>query len=64
MSSTTTKKPSNKADSTAFIVRINLKQLLTEEQAKSFAEQAEKHGRTIKEHFIAITLGENKTTAA
>lgn len=47
----------------AFVVRVNLKKLLTEEEQKSFAEQAAKAGRTIREHFIAITLG-NKTNAA
>lgn len=63
MNETAPTKPSKIKPEAAFVVRVNLKKLLTESEQKSFAEQAAKHGRTIREHFIAITLG-NKTTAA
>lgn len=64
MSTTTTRKTNNDKASNPFILRINLKKLLTEEEAKSFAEQAEKSGRTIREHFIAITIGKTADSAA
>lgn len=64
MSHATAPKTSNDKESSAFSFRLDLKKILTEEEAKSFKAQAEKQGRTIREHFLAITLGENKTSAA
>lgn len=54
------KKPSN---STAIIVRVDLSKELNPEELASFKQQAEKEGRTVREHFLAITLGQ-KTSAA
>jgi hypothetical protein len=64
MSTQTNSKTNNDKASNPFILRINLKKLLTEEEAKSFQEQAEKNGRTIREHFLALTLGDSKQPAA
>lgn len=64
MSTDTAPKPSNDKESSAFSFRLNLKKILTEQEAQSFAAQAEKEGRTIREHFLAITLGTSNTNAA
>lgn len=56
--------PSSDKANSPFVLRINLKKLLTEDEAKSFAEQAEKNGRTIREHFLAITIGKTDESAA
>jgi hypothetical protein len=45
-------------------VRVNLDQILDENELASFQEQAEKAGRTVREHFIAITIGKPETSAA
>lgn len=57
-------KPSKQADRNALVVRVDLKKILTPDEQASFAANAEKEGRTINEHFLAITLGEPKQPAA
>lgn len=52
----TPEKPSNSAASTALIVRFDLSKVLTAEELTSFAQQAKAAGRTIREHFLAITI--------
>jgi len=56
-----TKKTSKIKDSNAFIVRVNLEKMLSDDELTSFANEAKKQGRTIREHFLAITIGEKKS---
>ena len=61
MPATTTKKTSKIKDSNAFIVRVNLEKMLSDDELTSFANEAKKQGRTIRAHFLAITIGEKKS---
>jgi hypothetical protein len=63
MNTPTTEKPSKDKEKFAISVRVNLTEVLTEQELESFKQQAEAHGRSIREHFLAITIG-NKTHAA
>jgi hypothetical protein len=63
MSTATTEKPSNGKEKQAISVRVNLSKILTEQELDSFREQAEAHGRTIREHFLAITIGSKESAA-
>jgi len=64
MSTSTTEKPSKQATRNALVVRVDLAAILTPEEQDSFKTNAEQAGRTIGEHFLAITLGEPKQPAA
>jgi hypothetical protein len=63
MSTATNEKTSSEKEKNAISVRVNLSKVLTEQELESFRAQAEAHGRTIREHFIALTIG-SKTSAA
>jgi hypothetical protein len=63
MTTTTPEKPSSNKEKPSISVRINLSEILTEQELESFRAQAEAHGRTVREHFIALTIG-TKTSAA
>jgi hypothetical protein len=63
MSKETNEKPSSTKEKPAISVRVNLSKILTEQELQSFREQAEAHGRTIREHFLAITIGTKETAA-
>jgi hypothetical protein len=64
MSTSTTEKPNKQATSTAIIVRVDLSKSLTPSELDSFKTQAERAGRTVREHFLAITLGERSDQPA
>lgn len=61
MSTLTKKKTSKIKDSNAFVVRVNLEKMLSTDELTSFANEAKKHGRSIREHFLAITIGDKKS---
>lgn len=60
----TPEKPSNPAANTALIVRFDLSKVLTAAELTRFAEQAKAEGRSIREHFLAITLDRPQSKAS
>ena len=57
-------KTSKQATRSALVVRVDLGAILTPEEQASFTNNAERAGRTVREHFLAITLGERSDQPA